>query len=66
VIERYLQEKGLLIRETDYDIIAKAVLEILVDPSEARQIQSVKALELVSGFEDPVEVIVREIESVKD
>ena len=66
LIERYLVKKGLLVRETDYGRITKGVLEILEDPVEARRTQSSKAQELVSGFEDPVEVIVREIERVKD
>ena len=59
-------EKGLLIRETDYGRITRGVLKILEDPVEARRIQSSKAQELVSGFEDPVDVIVREIENVKE
>jgi predicted glycosyltransferase len=66
LIERYLVEKGLLIRETDYGRITGGVLKILEDTAEARRTQSSKAQELVSGFEDPVDVIVREIESVKD
>jgi len=66
LIERYLVERGLVIRETDYGRIARGVLEILEDPVEARRAQSSRARELVSGFEDPVEVIVGEIENVKD
>jgi len=66
VIERYLQEKGLLVREMDYNVIAKAVLDIMENPAEARRIQSAKARELVSTFEDPVEVIVKEIENVRE
>jgi predicted glycosyltransferase len=66
IIESYLVDKGLLIRETDYGKITRGVLEILDDPVEARELQSSKAQEFVSGFEDPVEVIVREIENVKD
>ena len=66
LIESYLVDKSLLIRETDYGRIARGVLKILDDPVEARRMQSSKTQELVSGFEDPVEVIVREIENVKD
>jgi predicted glycosyltransferase len=65
LVERYLVERGLMIRETDYGRIARGVLEILEDPVEARRAQSSRAQELVSGFEDPVEVIVREIENVE-
>jgi predicted glycosyltransferase len=66
LVERYLVERGLVIRETDYGRIARGVLEILEDPVEARRAQSSRARELVSGFEDPVEVIVGEIENVED
>jgi len=66
LVERYLVERGLVIRETDYGRIARGVLEILEDPVEARRAQSSRARELVSGFEDPVEVIVGEIENVKN
>jgi hypothetical protein len=65
LVERYLVERGLVIRETDYERIARGVLEILEDPVEAKRAQSSKAREIVSGFEDPVEVIVGEIENVE-
>jgi predicted glycosyltransferase len=65
LVERYLVERNLVIRETDYGRIARGVLEILEDPVEARRAQSSRARELVSGFEDPVEVIIGEIENVE-
>lgn len=65
-IEKYLVEKRLMIRETDYGMITKRVLRILENPIKARKIQTLKAQKLVSGFEDPTDMIVREIENVKD
>lgn len=66
IVEQYLAEKGLIVRETNPGALVKGVLDILDDPGEARASWSGRAQELVSGFEDPVEVIAKRIERVKE
>jgi predicted glycosyltransferase len=66
LIEKFLVEKDLMVKEKNYRLISKKVLKLLETPTEARQIQTSKAQELVSCFEDPTNRIVSEIENVKD
>jgi len=64
LIERYLQSKGLVIRETNPKRLTRKILETLDDLTKARKKQQERAKRLISTFEDPVEVIMRTIEDV--
>jgi len=64
LIEKYLIEKGLVVREANCTRVRTKVLKTLRNVKRARQLQEMKARKLTSSFEDPVEVIVKAIEKV--
>lgn len=64
LIEKYLLSKGLAIRETNPRKLVKRILETLDNLETARKKQSERARRLTSIFEDPVDVIVKTIDSV--
>jgi len=64
LIEKYLRSKGLVIRETNPKTLTKRILKTLDKLTEAKKKQQEKAKRLTSTFEDPVEVITRNIENV--
>ena len=64
LVEKYLIEKELVIREANCARVRKKVLRTLRNIDRAKQLQKVKARKLTSSFEDPVEVIVKAIGKV--
>ncbi len=62
LVERYLVRKGLVTRETDPKKVAGKILDTLANRNLARGKSTLKAQRLVKNFEDPIEVIVEEVE----
>ena len=62
LIERYLLNKGLIERETDFKKISSRIRDILYD-DKLRKKQKEKAKRLVKSYEDPVDVIIKEVEN---
>ncbi|MGQ9680148.1 MAG: DUF354 domain-containing protein [Candidatus Bathyarchaeia archaeon] len=65
LIERYLIKKGLIKRETKYELIWKRILRMLERIDDIKREQARKAKELVEEFEDPLEKITETIESFR-
>jgi len=61
IVEKYLLEKGLLIRETSPEGVVEAVSEILEDLEGVRARQRRRAQALTGRFEDPIETIANTI-----
>jgi len=64
LIEKYLINKGLVVRETDCTIVRNKVLKTLRSIKRIKKAQEMKAQRLTSSFEDPIEVILMGIEKV--
>lgn len=64
IIERYLMKRGLIQRETSPERVVDLIMGILDDLDSVRRTQISRARRLTSRFEDPVEVIAREIEDL--
>ena len=62
IIERYLIRKKLVIRETNPEKAVKRVLKTLDNVNYVKKRRSEIVKRLVETFEDPIEVIVREVE----
>jgi len=65
LVEKYLIKKGLVVRETSMDRLRTRILRDLKNIERARNAQRAKALKLTSGFEDPIEVIVKAVEGLR-
>lgn len=63
IVEKYLIKKKLVYRENKPKKVVKRITQILGDLENTRKKQREKARTLTSKMEDPIEVIVREIES---
>ncbi len=63
IVENYLMKKKLVQRITDPDKAASRIVEILDDYEDSRRAQQEKARALMSAMDDPLEVIINEIES---
>lgn len=64
LIEDYLVKKGLVIRETDCGKLRRKILETLDNVKSVKKTQALRARQLTSSFEDPIDVIVKAIEKV--
>ena len=64
LIEKYLINKGLIIRETDPEKAAKKIMRTLNSLESVRAAQEEKARRLTQTFEDPIEVIASTVEDV--
>jgi hypothetical protein len=62
LIEKYLLNKGLTVRETNPEKLIRKILETLDNLSAVKNKQHEKAEELTRTFEDPLEVITKTIE----
>jgi predicted glycosyltransferase len=62
LIEKYLIDKRLVIREQRWRTLEDKVLQALRSIDTLRKTQSAKAKELTDSFEDPIEVVVKAIE----
>jgi len=62
LIEKYLIQKGLVVREDNCMKLKAKILTTLQNIDRARDLQEIKARKLTSSFEDPIEVIVKAIE----
>ena len=60
IVEKYLVKKKLVHRITDPDKVAERIVKILDD--DFRRAQQEKARALMSAMEDPLEVIINEVE----
>jgi len=65
LIEKYLIEKGLVVREANSARIRTKVLKTLRNIEAAKQSQRMKARRLTKSFEDPVEAIEKAIEKIR-
>jgi predicted glycosyltransferase len=64
LIEDYLVERGLVIRETDCGKLRTKMLKTLDNIESVRKTRALKARQLTSSFEDPIDVIVKAIKKV--
>ena len=64
LIETYLINKGLVVRETDPEEAAKKVAKTFRNLEIAKAKQKERARELTEDFEDPIEVIVTAVKDV--
>ncbi len=62
LVEKYLVKKKLVYRETKPQNVVKRINQILENLENTRKLQREKARKLTSAMEDPIDVIVREIE----
>jgi len=61
LIEKYLIQKGLVVREDSLKNVKTKVLEALQKIEVVQKVQKAKAQKLTSCFEDPIDVIARAI-----
>ena len=64
IIENYLIEKGLINRETSEKKLFKKVMNMLKNYCQYKKETTEKSTSLIETFEDPIEVIVNEIEKI--
>ena len=64
LIEDYLIREGLITKELNPEKLLKGIAEVLGDIDERKRLAKEKAQKLVSGFEDPTEVIGSEVEKI--
>ena len=64
IIEKYLIDQGLIDKETDSRKLLAKISGMLDDLGGAKEESSARARGLVEAFEDPLEVISREVERV--
>ena len=64
LIEKYLEKKGLVVRERHCGKAKTKVLKTLENIERIKKSQKVKARKLTSSFEDPVEIIGKAVEQV--
>lgn len=64
IIEDYLIEEGLITKEVDPERLLKEITEVLAAIDEKKRLAKERARTLVSGFEDPIEVIGSEVEKI--
>ncbi len=62
LIEKYLIERGLIIRERDSNEVAKRIIKASKNIEFSRSKQKEKAQELTKNFEDPIQVITDTLE----
>jgi predicted glycosyltransferase len=62
LIQRYLTKKKLLTRETDPDTLVSRILATLNNIDSEKKRQSARVQRLVRNFEDPIEIVTREVE----
>jgi len=65
LIEDYLIKKGLIIYETNPERLTEKITETLDNIDLIKKMQCEKAQRMVERFENPIEVLVREIERFK-
>jgi len=65
IIERYLMNKGLIIRETSPDKAADRIWEMLINLDKVRNIHLNRARRLTMNFDDPTDAIMREVERME-
>ncbi|RLI35094.1 lipid-A-disaccharide synthase [Candidatus Bathyarchaeota archaeon] len=65
LIESFLMNEGLIIRETSPERVVRLILKMLEDPASLRNRQTERARRLTERFEDPLEVIVGVVEGLK-
>ena len=66
IIEDYLIEEGLITKELDPERLLKEIMEVLGNVDERKGLAKERARTLVSGFEDPIDVIGSEVEKILD
>jgi hypothetical protein len=64
IIEDYLIDEGLITKEVDPERLLKEITEVLAALDERKRMAMERARALVSGFEDPIEVISSEVEKI--
>jgi len=64
IIEKYLIDQGLINKETDSGKLLAKISGMLENLEGAKEESSARARRLVESFEDPLEVISREVEKV--
>jgi predicted glycosyltransferase len=64
MIEDYLIKEGLISKELDPERLLKRIADVLAEVAERKRMAKEKAGKLVSGFEDPIEVIGSEVEKI--
>lgn len=64
LIEDYLIGEGLITKEMDPERLLKEIMEILAAVEKRKRLAKDRARALVSGFEDPIEVISSEVEKI--
>ena len=64
IIEDYLIGEGLISKELDPERLLKGIADVLADIDERKRLAEERATKLVSGFEDPIEVIGSEVEKI--
>lgn len=62
IVEKYLIKKKLVYRENKPEKVAKKIQQILANLDDVRKSQREKARNIKSTMEDPIEVLVKEIE----
>jgi predicted glycosyltransferase len=62
LIQRYLTRKKLLTHETDPDTLVSRILATLSNIDSEKKRQSARVQRLVRNFEDPIEIVTREVE----
>lgn len=63
LVERYLIGKKLVFRVTDPEKVTKKTIDILNDFNHIHRTQQERARSLISGMEDPIDVILKVVES---
>jgi len=64
LVEKYLTNKGLIVRETSLERIKARVLKTLQKIETVKKTQAARAQKLTISFEDPIDAIVKAIEKV--
>ena len=64
IIEDYLIKEGLITKMADPEQLLGEIMGILADIEERKRLATERATSLVSGFEDPIEVISSEVEKI--